>query len=210
MADPRAERDNLLSEGGTAIYFGPILNPLEAEQYFKTLLDTLDWKQDEVIIFGKRHLTRRKTAWHGDKAFLYTYSNTTKKAQSWTPELMELRERVQKIAQTSFNSCLLNLYHSGEEGMSWHSDNEKELGPRPVIASLSLGAERKFSLKHRETKTTVSVNLENGSLLLMKDAIQENWLHSLPKTKKVLEPRINLTFRNIIPGANTSKGGKQF
>lgn len=200
MNGPRKETENLLPEGGTALYFGPILNPLEAERYFETLLNTLSWKQDEVIIFGKRHLTRRKTAWHGDKAFLYTYSKTTKEANPWTPELLELRDLVQKKTGTSFNSCLLNLYHSGEEGMSWHADNEKELGAHPAIASLSLGAERKFSLKHRETKTTVSVNLENGSLLLMKDATQENWLHSLPKTKKVLEPRINLTFRNIVDG----------
>ena len=198
MEGSRAEIDNLLPEGGTALYYGPILGPQEAERYFDILLNTLDWKQDEVVIFGKRHLTRRKTAWHGDKEFQYTYSNTTKKALPWTPELLELRELAQKRTGGSFNSCLLNLYHSGEEGMSWHSDNEKELGPQPMIASLSLGAERKFSLKHRESRTTVSVYLENGSLLLMKDATQENWLHSLPKTKKVKEPRINLTFRNIV------------
>lgn len=198
MAESQRDMVNLLSEGGTAIYYGPILNFDEATHHFLRLLKSLDWKQDEVSIFGKRHLTKRKTAWHGDEPFIYTYSNSTKIAEPWTKELRELRELVQKKTGTSFNSCLLNLYHSGEEGMSWHSDNEKELGPQPVIASLSLGAERKFFLKHREKKTTVSIQLEPGSLLLMKGSTQENWLHSLPKTKKVKEPRINLTFRNIV------------
>ena len=198
MQTERADLVNLLPEGGTVLYFGHILTPEVAARYFYILLETLDWKQDELTIFGKRHLTKRRTAWHGDKAFLYTYSNSTKKAQPWTEELLELKDLVQKETGTSFNSCLLNLYHSGDEGMSWHSDNERELGPQPEIASLSLGAERKFSLKLREKKTRVSVQLENGSLLLMKDATQENWLHSLPKTTKVKEPRINLTFRNII------------
>ena len=191
-------KENLLPEGGTVLYFGRILSSEAAEYYFQTLLDTVQWKQDEVIIFGKRHITKRKTAWYADEAFIYTYSNSTKIALPWTKELLELKLLVEKNSGHSFNSCLLNLYHSGEEGMSWHSDNEKELGKNPVIASLSLGAERKFSLKHREKKNTVSVLLENGSLLLMKDATQENWLHSMPKTKKVKEARINLTFRNVV------------
>ena len=193
-------KENLLTEGGTVIYYGHILSPEDAHQYFKRLFETLDWQQDELIIFGKRHITKRKTAWYGDESFSYTYSNTTKKALPWTKELMELKLLVEKTSGYTFNSCLLNLYHSGEEGMSWHSDNEKELGRHPVIASLSLGAERKFSLKHREKKNTVSILLERGSLLLMKDATQENWVHAMPKTKKVKEARINLTFRNIVKG----------
>lgn len=190
--------ENLLPEDGTVIYFGKVLSPVAAESYFNSLFETLEWKQDEVVIFGKRHITNRKTAWYGDSPFIYTYSNSTKKALPWTKELKELKLLVERNTGHTFNSCLLNLYHSGEEGMSWHSDNEKELGRYPVIASLSLGAERKFSLKHRETKNTVSILLENGSLLLMRDATQENWVHSMPKTKKVKEARINLTFRNIM------------
>lgn len=195
--NPIPLKENLLPEDGTVLYFGKILSSEEAAHYFQSLFNSLEWKQDELIIFGKRHITKRKTAWYGDEPFIYTYSNSTKKALPWNKELRELKLLTEKITGHTFNSCLLNLYHSGEEGMSWHSDNEKELGRNPSIASLSLGAERKFSLKHREKKNTVSIVLENGSLLLMKDETQENWLHSMPKTKKVKEARINLTFRNI-------------
>ncbi|MDQ6667858.1 MAG: alpha-ketoglutarate-dependent dioxygenase AlkB, partial [Thermoproteota archaeon] len=99
---------------------------------------------------------------------------------------------------TKFNSCLLNLYHNGDEGIAWHSDDEKPLGENSIIASLSFGAERKFSFKHKQTKQTISVVLEHGSLLIMKDATQTNWVHSLPKSKKITRPRINLTFRTIV------------
>ncbi|GAB2767996.1 alpha-ketoglutarate-dependent dioxygenase AlkB family protein [Salinimicrobium soli] len=189
--------ENLLPYGGETFYFGKILTPTEAEHYFQQLLHSLDWKQDEVIIFGKRIVTKRKTAWYGEKEYEYTYSKITRKAKLWTPELKALKQKVEECTGLPFNSCLVNLYHSGEEGMSWHSDAEAELGKHPAIASLSLGAERKFVLKHRESKEKVSVDLENGSLLLMQGETQRNWLHSLPKTKKVKEPRINLTFRNI-------------
>lgn len=178
-------------------YYGKILSAEDSSRYFKSLFESIPWKQDEVVLFGKRHVTKRKTAWFGDSALSYTYSNTTKTALPWTPELLHLKQLVEETTGQSFNSCLLNLYHSGEEGMGWHSDNEKELGPHPVIASLSLGAERKFSLKHRESKRMVSILLENGSLLLMTGATQEYWLHSMLKTKKVKEARINLTFRRI-------------
>lgn len=189
--------ENILPKDGTVFYFGKILTEKEATHYFSSLFQAIDWKPDELFLFGKHHLTNRKTGWFGDQAFEYTYSNSTKTALPWTPELRELKLLVEQKTEQRFNSCLLNLYHSGEEGMSWHSDNEKELGPYPAIAALSLGAERKFSFKHRETKQTVSIPLENGSLLLMKNATQENWQHALPKTKKVKEARISLTFRTI-------------
>jgi alkylated DNA repair dioxygenase AlkB len=150
------------------------------------------------MIFGKRIVTKRMTGWYGEKEFDYTYSKITRKARLWTPELIELKNLVEQKTGLNFNSCLLNLYHTGEEGMSWHSDAEAELGPDPAIASLSLGAERKFVLKNKLSGEKVTVELENGSLLLMKGQTQKNWLHSLPKTKKVKEPRINLTFRRII------------
>lgn len=189
--------ENLLPADGTVFYYGSILDPEAAALHFAQLFKTVAWKQEEVIIFGKLHVTRRKTAWYGDEPYIYTYSRSSKKALPWTRELLQLKTLIENTTGYRFNSCLLNLYHSGEEGMSWHSDNEKELGRHPVIASLSLGAERKFSLKHRVTKEKVYVVLENGSLLLMKDATQEYWLHAMPKSKKVKEPRINLTFRNI-------------
>lgn len=189
--------ENLLPQDGEAYYFGKILEEKAAGVYFKELLKDIDWKHDEVIIFGKKIVTTRKTAWYGTEAFEYTYSKMTRKAALFTPELFELRELVQQTTGKEFNSVLLNLYHSGEEGMGWHSDAEAELGKDPVIASLSLGAPRKFVFKHRETKEKISLELEDGSLLLMKGRTQKNWVHSLPKSKKVLEPRINLTFRSI-------------
>lgn len=188
---------NLIPYDGDVIYFGKILEKDRADFYFERLMETIDWKQDEVIIFGKRIITRRKTGWYGEKEYEYTYSKITRKAKLWTPELKELKNLVEEKTGLEFNSCLLNLYHSGEEGMSWHSDAEAELGKDPAIASLSLGADRKFVLKHKISKEKASVELEHGSLLLMKGETQKHWLHSLPKTKKVKDPRINLTFRKI-------------
>jgi alkylated DNA repair dioxygenase AlkB len=129
---------------------------------------------------------------------LYTYSNTTKRALPWTKELSDLKQIVEERTKTDFNSCLLNLYQNGEEGIAWHSDDEESLVKNSTIASLSLGAERKFSFKHKQTKETISLVLEHGSLLVMKDVTQTNWLHSLPKSKKITQPRINLTFRTIV------------
>ena len=120
-----------------------------------------------------------------------------KKGLSWTPELLKIKELIESHTGAKYNACLLNLYHTGEEGMGWHSDDEKEILVNSSIASLSIGAERKFAFKHKATKETLSVILENGSLLEMKGSIQQNWWHSLPKTKKVSVPRINLTFRQM-------------
>jgi alkylated DNA repair dioxygenase AlkB len=128
---------------------------------------------------------------------LYTYSNTIKRALAQTKELLELKQIVEELAATKFNSCLLNLYHNGNEGMGWHSDDEKPLGKNNTIASLSFGAERKFSFKHKQTKQIASLVLEHGSLIIMKDNTQSNWLHSLPISKNITQPRINLTFRTI-------------
>ena len=189
---------NLLFDQGEAYYFGRILNAKKADHYFSRLMETIAWQQDEVIIFGKRIVTKRMTGWYGEEEFKYTYSKITRKAKLWTPELVELKNLVEQKTGLEFNSCLLNLYHSGEEGMSWHSDAEAELGKDPAIASLSLGAQRKFVLKNKVSGDKVSVELENGSLLLMKGQTQKFWLHSLPKTKKIKEPRINLTFRKIL------------
>lgn len=189
---------NLLPNDGVVNYYGKVLKQQEAQHYLDKLLNTIEWKNDEAIIFGKHIITKRKAAWYGDSDYAYTYSNTTKQALTWTKELLELKAIVEAITETTFNSCLLNLYHNGNEGMAWHSDDEKSLGRNTTIASLSFGAERKFLLKHKLTKQTVSVVLESGSLLVMKDATQTNWLHSLPKTKKITKPRVNLTFRTIV------------
>jgi alkylated DNA repair dioxygenase AlkB len=189
---------NLLPNDGTVNYYGNILNSKEANQNFDLLMKNILWQNDEVIIFGKHIITKRKAAWYGDSDYLYTYSNSTKQALPWTEELSWLRQIVEELVGAKFNSCLLNLYHDGKEGMGWHSDDEKSLGKNNTIASLSLGAERKFLFKHKQTKQIVSLVLENGSLLVMKEATQSNWLHSLPKSKNIIHSRINLTFRTIL------------
>ena len=149
-------------------------------------------------MFGKHIVTKRKVAWYGDASYSYTYSKKTKQALAWTDELKALKYLVEHKTETKFNSCLLNLYHSGDEGMSWHSDDEKDLEENSAIASLSLGAERKFSFRHKQSKETVALMLEHGSLLVMKDITQTHWHHQLPKTKKVTQPRSNLTFRSMV------------
>ena len=189
---------NILTKDGTVNYYGKILSSEEANRYFDLLMQNTQWEKDEVIIFGKHITTKRKVAWYGDSEYLYTYSNTTKRALAWTMELSELKQIVEELAVIKFNSCLLNLYHNGSEGMGWHSDDEESMGKNNAIASLSFGAERKFLFKHKQTKQTVPIILEHGSMLVMKGATQMNWLHSLPKSKKVTGPRINLTFRTIV------------
>jgi len=188
----------IINNDGLVIYYGKVMDKGDADTYLENLLETIEWKNDEAIIFGRHIITKRKVAWYGDDGYSYKYSGTTKQALSWTPELLELKNLTEHITGESFNSCLLNLYHDGNEGMAWHSDDEKSLGKDSAIASLSFGAERKFSLKHRVTKESHSVLLENGSLLIMKGATQTNWLHSLPKSKKIILPRVNLTFRRMM------------
>lgn len=189
---------NLLPIDGIVCYHGKVISGPKADGYFKALWDTVAWKNDEAVLFGKKIVTKRKVAWYGDRPYTYTYSNVSKEALPWTKELREIKAIAEEASQETFNSCLLNLYHSGEEGMAWHSDGEKDLKKHSAIASISLGAERKFAFKHKESKDTVSLYLEHGSLLLMKGPTQDHWLHRLPPTKKVLAPRINLTFRYIV------------
>ena len=189
---------NWLPKDGVVNYFGPIIPLEQADDFFKILADTIPWEADVVHMFGKRIVTKRKVAWYGDQPYDYTYSNSTKKALPWTPALRELKEMAENLTNETYNSCLLNLYHTGEEGMGWHTDNEKELKRNGAIASYSFGAERKFVFKHKTTKEMVELLLDHGSLLVMKGATQNHWLHRLPPTKKVGSARINLTFRTII------------
>ena len=189
---------NILPYDGITNYHGVILSRERSQFYYHKLMNSIAWNNDEAVIFGKRIITKRKVAWYGDEEFDYHYSNVTKKALLWTKELIELKNLVEKESNATFNSCLLNLYHSGEEGMAWHSDGEKMLKKNGEIGSLTLGAERKFSFKHKTTKQKIDVVLERGSLLVMKDTTQTNWLHRLPPTKLVKSPRINLTFRTIV------------
>lgn len=189
---------NFLPYGGTVNYFGKLFSPTEADHYFDVLMDTIEWKNDEAFIMGKHIITKRKVAWYGDENYSYTYSNKSKQALPWTKELLELKRISEEQTGVSYNSCLLNLYHNGDEGMAYHSDDEKALAKDSAIASLSFGAERRFLFKHKQSKETVTLFLENGSLLVMKDETQTNWLHRLPPTKKVNQPRVNLTFRTMV------------
>lgn len=188
---------NLLPKDGTVNYFGKVMPNESANHYLHCLLNTIEWKNDEAIIFGKHILTKRKVAWYAATEFEYTYSNITKKALRWTKELLELKALCEEKTGETYNSCLLNLYHNGDEGMAWHSDGEKDLKKNGAIASLSFGAERKFSFKHKVSKERISLNLAHGSLLVMKGTTQSYWLHRLPPTKSTNQPRVNLTFRTI-------------
>ena len=189
----------ILAKDGRAEYLNRFYDTETADGLFNNLLDSPTWESDELLMFGKLVRTARKVAWVGDPECLYTYSGVQKKPQPWSQELVQMRNKLEQFTGHSYNSCLLNLYHTGDEGMGWHSDNERELDSAAPIASISLGARRKFAFRHKQDKTTNSVFLEHGSLLIMHPPIQEYWQHSLLKTKTVTSPRINLTFRKILP-----------
>lgn len=188
---------NYLPYDGTVNYFGKIVSQSEAQKFYINFLNEIEWKNDEAVIFGKLIYTKRKVAWYANEDFEYTYSNRTKKALKFTEDLLFLKKLVEEKTGETYNSCLLNLYHSGEEGMAYHSDGERDLKENGAIASLSLGAKRKFSFKNKKTKERIDFILEPGSLLVMKGETQKNWLHRLPPSKLVKTPRINLTFRSI-------------
>jgi alkylated DNA repair dioxygenase AlkB len=190
--------NNILPFDGEVNYYGVVFSKEESMSLYQTLFNQIEWKNDEAIIMGKKVVTKRKVAWYADKAFSYTYSKVTKQALLWIPELLLIKTKVEEITNETYNSCLLNLYHNGEEGMAWHSDGEKDLKKHGAIASLSFGATRKFAFKHKEQGQKIDIILEPGSLLVMKGTTQENWLHRLPPTKQVHTPRINLTFRTIV------------
>lgn len=186
---------NLLPYDGIVNYYGPVVsNPKE---YYDLLWNEIDWQHDQAMIFGKLITTKRKVAWCGDTNFEYSYSGIQKIASPWTPFLLTLKTQIETLSGETYNSCLLNLYHDGNEGMAWHADGEKDLKKHGAIASVSFGAERKFSFKHKVSKEKIDITLENGSLLIMKGQTQDHWLHRLPPTVKVAHPRINLTFRSI-------------
>jgi len=192
---------NILPGDGVVNYYGEIMSLSDSDYYFERLLSTIAWRCDQALVLGKIIETKRKVAWYADtvdgKPFSYRYSGVTKQSLPFTEELRALKGLVEQHSNASYNSCLLNLYHCGEEGMAWHSDGETDLEKNGAIASLSFGVERKFTFKHKVSKQVVALQLKPGSLLVMKGATQQHWLHRLPPTKKVSEPRINLTFRTI-------------
>ncbi|WDT67502.1 alpha-ketoglutarate-dependent dioxygenase AlkB family protein [Cloacibacterium sp. TD35] len=190
--------NNLLPKDGTVHYYGKIFTEEQSEIYYVKLLKEINWQHDVVKIFGKEITTKRKVAFLGDEGVSYKYSGKNKIAENWLKFILEIKSTVEQISGEKFNACLLNYYHNGSEAMSWHSDNEKEILKHSAIASVSFGAERKFGFKHNFSKEEISLELENGSLLIMKDETQIYWKHKLYTNAKICEPRINLTFRTIV------------
>ena len=188
---------NLLPEDGVVHYYPSTFSSSESDAFFEKLTSDVPWQHDEVKMFGKTIVTARKVAWFGDAGLDYTYSGKTKSPIPWSELLLELKKVTEEKTDHSFNSCLMNLYHDGSEGMGWHRDNESSIVKDSPIACLSFGAQRRFHLKHTEKKKRITLELEPGSLLLMAGKTQTHWLHSLPKTTKVSEPRISLTFRQM-------------
>lgn len=175
-----------------------------ATALFRTLHDGLPWTVHRVRLFGRELAAPRLSCWIGDPDAGYRYSGVRHEPVPWPPVLLPLRERLQAETGVAFNSVLANLYRDGRDSMGWHSDDEPELGPAPVIASLSLGAARRFSLRHRRRAgQRVDLELPHGSLLLMRGATQANWQHAVPRTARAVGPRVNLTFRYVIPGRMT-------
>lgn len=189
---------NILPKDGLTEYVPDLLPEHESAHFMRRLETSLVWEPDQLIMFGKKIITRRLVAWVGDPNCSYTYSGVKKMPQAWTPELLSLKKQLEELVQSDFNSCLLNFYHDGDDGMGWHSDDEQELDPDAPIASLSLGAKRKFAFRHKQDKTTIPLYLENGSALIMRSPTQQFWQHALLKTKAASSPRINLTFRKIL------------
>ena len=171
-----------------------------AGNLLRELTEEIPWVQNKIKFYGKESLVPRLESWHGDEGMSYTYSGIKMDAKPWTKNLLMIKESIEPIAKTTFNSVLINYYRDGKDRVAWHSDDEKELGKNPVIASVSLGAERKFKLRHKKYKENQlqhEVFLQNGSLLLMSGSTQHHWLHEIPRTAKPTGPRINLTFRVI-------------
>ena len=191
-------RPNILPQDGIVLYYEKIIADEEVIELYESLLNNIQWENERVIMFGKEIITKRKVAFYSDPSISYRYASKTKIGLPWTSTLIIIKNRVESITKESYNACLLNLYHNGEESMGWHSDNEKEIIANSSIASLSLGAKRKFSFKHKISKETVSIELENGSLLEMKGSVQAHWWHALIKSKKVTDARVNLTFRQML------------
>jgi len=180
------------------VYYDNFFSKNLSDHYFTELLNTIEWQQDSITVFGKTYLQPRLTCLYASNKNTYTYSNITMQPKLFTKELLEIKEAVEKETKTKFTSCLANLYRNGEDSNGWHADNEKELGKEPIIASVTFGSERVFHFKNRfEPQLKMKLTLKHGSLLIMKGPTQNYWLHQLPKTQKRVGERINLTFRII-------------
>ena len=181
-------------------YYPQFFSKQKSNFYLNRFIDSVQWKQNTIKMYGKESLVPRLEAWYGEPGKNYSYSGIMMQPISWTSELLEIKKEIEKVSKTVFNSVLINYYRNGNDRVAWHSDDEKELGKNPVIGSISLGAERNFKLRHKDYKINSLRNniiLKHGSFLLMKGPTQHNWMHEIPRTAKPIGPRINLTFRVI-------------
>jgi alkylated DNA repair dioxygenase AlkB len=186
-------------ENATLLYFENYFSKQESDKYFNSLIEKINWKQDTINMYGRVLPLPRLSAWYGDDDKPYTYSGINLQPNPWSPELLELKSAIEKEANTSFSSVLLNRYRDGKDYVGWHTDAEKELGQNPIIGSVNFGASRKFQLRRiHDPKEKFEVELGHGSLLVMMGETQHYWQHQVPKTAKKIEERINLTFRKII------------
>ena len=183
---------------GELAYYPDVFTIPESNELFIKLIECIDWRQESIFIYGRKVLTPRLTAWYGDPGAVYKYSGVAFDPLPWTDELLVIKSRAEALAKTSFNSVLLNLYRDGNDSMGWHSDDEPELGKNPVIASVNLGESRRFDLRLKaDHKQKQHILLEDGSVLIMKGDLQHHWQHRVAKSAKVINPRMNLTFREI-------------
>ena len=182
---------------GEYIFIKNFFNKQESDSFFKLLEQNILWKQESMKMYGKEVKFPRLTAWYGDNTKQYTFSGITLQPNPWNEELTAIKQRIEKVAKVDFNSVLLNMYRSGKDSISWHTDAEPELGKNPVIASVTFGETRNFQLRHKETKEKIDIELTDGSLLVMQGELQHYWQHQIPKTSKEKSVRINLTFRVI-------------
>lgn len=188
----------LLPNDGSAVLVPEFLTESDADEFFAGLHSNTPWEHNSIRLFGKDVPEPRLSTWHAEADLPYTYSGVPRAPHPWKEPLSALRTACETHTGHSFNGALLNLYRSGQDAMGWHSDDEAVNGPNPVIASVSLGAERRFDFRHKETREVISVVLPHGSLLVMSGACQTYWLHRIPKTTRELQPRINVTFRHLI------------
>jgi alkylated DNA repair dioxygenase AlkB len=182
---------------GEFIFYPNFFAKSESDLFLENLRTNIDWKQESMNMYGKQVNFPRLTAWYGDNDKAYSFSGIKLEPKTWSKELIEIKEKIEPLSKVFFNSVLLNLYRSGNDSISWHTDAEKELGVNPVIASVNFGATRKFQLRHIHTKEKLEIELTHGSLLIMQGELQHYWQHQVPKTSKIVGERINLTFRVI-------------
>lgn len=192
-----SEPRQLLPGDGSMLYQSHFLSSSESAELMAGLVDEVPWEARPITVFGRTVMQPRLACWFGDVS--YSYSGITLEPRSWSPRLAHVKAGVEDATGQQFNSVLVNLYRDGNDSMGWHADDEAELGPEPFIASVSVGCTRRFRIRHRESKETIEIALEPGSLLTMSGLSQRYWMHEVPKSKRVVEPRINLTFRYVFP-----------